>query len=140
VIRLFLLSLLLLGCSRINQKERAYYDERSFMRHGIVPLEQKDGETKEVQQKFDAQSVARGKMLYEKNCLGCHGADGTGNGPDAAKQKYPPANLKQTVKDVPRFTFYLSVSQWQGEMPGWKTPYSAQDREDLAAYIRTFAN
>ena len=131
---------LLLGCSQLNKAERATYDDRSSMRHGIIPLEEKVTDVKELKSKLDAQSVARGKILYQKNCMSCHGADGTGNGPEADKQKHAPANLKKTVQEVRRFTFYLSISQWQGEMPGWKNPYSAKDREDLSAYIRTFAD
>ncbi len=134
-----LLLLTLVSCStQINQKERNAFDERSIMRHGIIPLEQPDVQSKEVLQKFSQQSIQRGQQIYQKDCLKCHGPQGKGDGPEAAQQKNPVANLAQTVKEVPRFQFYLSVSQWQKEMPGWKTPYSSQDREDLAAYISTF--
>lgn len=136
-IMLFLLALV--SCStQINQKERMVYDERSIMRHGIIPLEPKDQSSKEVLQKFSQQSILRGQAIYQKDCLKCHGPGGKGDGPEAAQQQNPVANLARTVTEVPRFQFYLSVSQWQKEMPGWKTPYSAQDREDLAAYISTF--
>ncbi len=134
-----LILLSLASCStQINQKERMIYDERSVMRHGIIPIEQNDTVVKEVQQKFSQQSIQRGKDIYQKDCLKCHGTRGYGDGPEASQQKNPVANLAKTVTEVPRFQFYLSVSQWQKEMPGWKTPYSAQDREDLAAYISTF--
>ncbi len=34
-----------------------------------------------------------GQKLFEDHCAACHGRDGTGNGPLAAAQKRPPANL-----------------------------------------------
>lgn len=137
--QMLMLLLALVSCStKINQKERMVYDERSIMRHGIIPLEPKDMNSKEVLQKFSQQSIQRGQAIYQKDCLKCHGPKGHGDGVEASLQKNPVANLARTVMEVPRFQFYLAVSQWQKEMPGWKTPYSAQDREDLAAYISTF--
>lgn len=133
----FLVSLV--SCStQINQKERMVFDERSVMRHGIIPLNQDETVVKEIKQKFSQLSIERGQKIYQSDCLKCHGPQGLGDGPEAGAQKNPVANLAETVRQVPRFQFYLSVSQWQRQMPGWKTPYSAQDREDLAAYISTF--
>lgn len=137
--KLLFLVLLAAACGTpINPQERLAYDERSYMRHGIIPLPVDQTPAKEVKQKFTQLSLERGKKLYETGCLRCHGPQGLGDGPDASKQKNPVANLAATVKEVPHFQFYLSISQWQKEMPGWSTPYSAQDREDLSAYISTF--
>jgi mono/diheme cytochrome c family protein len=41
----------------------------------------------------DPTSVAAGKDLYEKNCLGCHGASGKGDGKMAETMKTKPADL-----------------------------------------------
>ena len=41
----------------------------------------------------DASSVAAGKELYEKNCVGCHGAAGKGDGKMAETMKTKPADL-----------------------------------------------
>ncbi len=39
-----------------------------------------------------------GKNDYMKNCAGCHGADGTGNGPDLYVVPVAPANLRLLAK------------------------------------------
>ncbi|MFC3615183.1 c-type cytochrome [Lutimaribacter marinistellae] len=35
-----------------------------------------------------------GAALYKAHCVSCHGPTGAGDGPDAAKLRYPPANLR----------------------------------------------
>ncbi len=42
---------------------------------------------------FAAASIARGEVLYAAHCRSCHGADGHGDGPEAARQPVPPADL-----------------------------------------------
>ena len=37
--------------------------------------------------------VTRGKAVYERHCLACHGRGGWGDGPDAAALTVPPANF-----------------------------------------------
>lgn len=82
--------------------------------------------------------MARGKILYEHNCFSCHGDKGQGDGPLAHQQDHPPANLQKMAREVKDFKFFMSISQWQGDMPGWKESYNDIDREDLVAYIKTF--
>ena len=41
----------------------------------------------------DATSVAAGKDVYEKNCVGCHGTAGKGDGKMAETMKTKPADL-----------------------------------------------
>lgn len=80
----------------------------------------------------------RGKNLYVKNCLSCHGAKGLGDGPEAGRQKVAPANLQKLAKEVPNFKFFMSLFQWQGHMPGRKEQFDDKDRKDLVAYMKTF--
>jgi mono/diheme cytochrome c family protein len=42
---------------------------------------------------FSAASIAQGRALYAQHCVGCHGADGRGQGPLAASQPVWPPNL-----------------------------------------------
>jgi mono/diheme cytochrome c family protein len=42
---------------------------------------------------FSAASIVRGEAVYERHCRSCHGIDGQGDGPEAARQPVPPADL-----------------------------------------------
>lgn len=86
---------------------------------------------------MDKDSVARGKVIFLANCASCHGVDGKGTDEARKRERHPP-DLSQLVQEVPNFTFFLSISQWSGQMPGWKDHYSELDREDLVNYIKTF--
>jgi mono/diheme cytochrome c family protein len=44
------------------------------------------------------ESAQSGQHLFIEHCARCHGADATGNGPDAGSLKPPPANLTQITK------------------------------------------
>ena len=41
-----------------------------------------------------ADDVARGRVLYRRNCASCHGVKGDGQGPVAAQLKTPPTDLR----------------------------------------------
>ncbi len=135
IIFLVSLSLIQLGCARVNQESRDYYQHEKKIRHGVIPLESKSPLTP-VQERIDQTSVARGEVLYQKNCQSCHGADGQGQEVGQLKA----ANLKNLAKEVNNFKFFMSISQWQGDMPGWKSPFSETEREDLANYIKSLAS
>lgn len=119
------------SCARINQQSKDYYRSQ-HIRHGVIPL------SSSLVKKLDEDSLARGRILYQKNCLRCHGKDGQGNGPAAQDQKRPPANLQQLSQRVRNFKFFIGISQWQGDMPGWKDLLNDIEREDLVNYIKSF--
>ena len=131
----FLILVLVISCSRVNTVEREAYGNRQ-MRHGIVPLSTPRPTT--VKKEMLLESIKRGQELYKKNCLECHGEKGLGDGTLAGQQIVKPANLQKTLKEVEHFEFYLSISQMQGEMPGWRAALDHRDREDLINYLRSF--
>jgi len=133
----FLLIITIMSCARLNVNERDAYENRR-MRHGIVP--HSSSKPRIVKKEMLRDSIQRGQKIYQKNCLECHGEKGLGDGRLADKQKIPPANLQATLKEVEHFEFYLSISQMQGEMPGWRAPLDHRDREDLVNYLRSFVN
>ena len=129
----------LFSCAQINRDSRERYEAKQPPKHGIVLLNAQPADKNEVlKEKLDEASVARGKVLYNNNCLSCHGEKGLGNGPEAAKQPHAPANLNKLAKQVKDFKFFMSISQWQGDMPGWKEQFNEADREDLVSYIKSF--
>ena len=83
------------------------------------------------------ESLARGKALYEKNCLACHGLTGDGKGPAAGTLAPPPSNFKMIQPD---FDYVLKVLR-DGipgtSMPVWKEQLSESDCAALGAYVRS---
>lgn len=126
------------GCTSINQSSREHYQAEHKMRHGIVPRE--TAPSKEKWDKIFTQSnIAAGKKVYQSNCVDCHGSGGLGDGPKAKGMLPPPQDLTKLSKEVPNFQFYMMISKWQGDMPGWKKPFTAEEIEQLEAYIHSLA-
>lgn len=46
---------------------------------------------------FSAASIVAGRAVYQQHCLRCHGADGRGEGPDAARLPMWPPTLNNTL-------------------------------------------
>jgi mono/diheme cytochrome c family protein len=77
--------------------------------------------------------LAKGKTVYEANCVACHGPDGKGLIPQAAKLGV------EFVGSFPATQFYQSVSGGKGIMPAWQDRLSADDRWAAVEYARAFA-
>jgi mono/diheme cytochrome c family protein len=131
-------AVLFISCSQVNRESKDYYYESRPVRHGVIPVDGFSVESKKNEvQKYEPEAIARGKVLYENHCLQCHGTSGVGDGEKAKELKIKPANLQSTVKAVSNFKFFMSISEWKGTMPGWSTPLSEKQRDDLVAYIKT---
>ncbi|WP_412473305.1 c-type cytochrome [Halobacteriovorax sp. YZS-1-1] len=112
------------SCSSINTDSREYYHGQK-MRHGIIPKDT-TRTSENIKRVLDANSVVRGKKIYSKNCMSCHGQDGN---------MIDNVDLSNLSKEVPNFNFYLLVSRSKESMPGWKSPLSKQDIKDLESYL-----
>jgi mono/diheme cytochrome c family protein len=99
-----------------------------------------------------AGDAARGKTLFETNCLSCHGAEGKGNGPVGMALTPPPRDFTKgefkfdtdkdgkTGTDTDLFNVITNGAAAYGGsamMAPWGH-LPEQDRQDLIAYIRTF--
>src|SRR5262249_15840954 len=82
----------------------------------------------------------KGKAIYEKNCIACHGPQGKGDGPagkviqppaadftSAASKKKSEADLLQTIENGKPGT----------AMVPWKTQLSQPELNDLIGYVMT---
>src|SRR6266404_1659977 len=83
------------------------------------------------------ESLARGKALYEKNCLACHGSTGDGKGPAAATLAPPPSNFKMIQPDFEYILKVLRDGIPGTSMPVWKDQLSDSDSAALAGYVRS---
>ncbi|MEO5656057.1 MAG: cytochrome c [Nitrospiria bacterium] len=83
-----------------------------------------------------AGDLDRGKILYDKNCRGCHGKTGLGLGGATP-------NLGDTVRmgaasDAELFAVVTNGRPGTG-MPAWGKVLTEQDRWNVVGYLRTLA-
>ncbi|MBW8328629.1 MAG: c-type cytochrome, partial [Thiobacillus sp.] len=100
-----------------------------------------------LDRKLDPAQVARGKAVYEKVCLECHGAGGKGQRGDwrirDADGHFPPPPLDDSAHAWHHPTAVLldvirdGSPQGQGKMPAWKGKLSEQEMQDVVAYIKS---
>ena len=95
-------------------------------------------------------NAKRGKALYERYCIFCHGPNGDGRGESAPYLDPKPRDFTKAVfkcrstpsGDLPLETdLYDTISRGihASGMPSWK-PLLRQERVDLVAYIKTFSS
>jgi copper transport protein len=83
------------------------------------------------------ESIERGRMLFQDNCMRCHGADGRGTGPDAADLDPAPSDFRQhvPVHDDPQFFNFIANGYPGSAMPAWKDTLSEEDIWHLVNFI-----
>lgn len=89
---------------------------------------------------FTPQVIREGENLFNAYCVSCHGTNGLGDGsPD--KFTPPPANFhSKRVIDQTDGALFWKLTNGQGiSMPSYKTVFSDEQRWQLIAYIRQFA-
>ena len=142
--KIFSLFFLLCACSQINTDSRDYHrNQKLSFDHGLISAEKEDrgrSDLNEIDKTVDEKSAARGKKLYQNNCLACHGAQGRGDGPLASQNDMYPRDLQEIARSMPNFKFYMNLSKFKGQMPGWKNrEISQQDLNDLTEYLKSLA-
>jgi cytochrome c oxidase cbb3-type subunit 3 len=86
-----------------------------------------------------AADAAAGKAVFDKSCVGCHGADGKGN-PGMAKV-LGEKGLNLTGKDVAaKSDDQLSkvIAEGQGKMPA-QSKLSKDEQKAVLSYVRSLA-
>lgn len=83
--------------------------------------------------------VTRGKAIYERHCLACHGTGGWGDGPEAAALRVAPTNFhsfssylksdEDLLRTIEQGVVFSPMHSWQGRL-------SETARQDVLAYIR----
>lgn len=81
----------------------------------------------------DRNSVATGKMLFNRYCASCHGVNGKGNGV-AADLTDP------TVQSQTDGALFWKISQGRSPMPRFADILTAHQGWDIVNYIRTLAS
>lgn len=83
-----------------------------------------------------AESIERGRRLYQTNCVSCHGATGKGDGPVAATLNPRPANLQAMAGSHPDGDYAWKIANGRGPMPAWKGTLSENHIWDLVNFIQ----
>ncbi len=78
--------------------------------------------------------LARGKQIFQQNCVTCHGPDGKGVVPGTPDF----TNIEWMATKAPQ-EFFQVVTEGRGTMPSWQGRLSPDDRWAAIEYIRTFA-
>jgi mono/diheme cytochrome c family protein len=83
-----------------------------------------------------------GKQLYFKNCSGCHGELGNGDGPKVkqlVEKSIRPANFK--IKEFQREedgTLFYNIKFGREGMHSWKSKIDDEDIWEIVLHISTF--
>ena len=97
-----------------------------------------------------AQDVQRGKAVYDKWCMGCHGETGAGDGA-AAKFMLPPPRdftgakyqIRTTASgDLPTdadIARVVAEGMPGTAMPEWNTKLSGTEQKDVVAYVKSLS-
>lgn len=85
-----------------------------------------------------ANSLQRGKVFFDINCVVCHGAGGTGNGTLSGYfTQAKPADLTgSTVQSLTDAQIFLVITQGKGSMPSLAENLSRDERWDVINYVR----
>lgn len=81
-------------------------------------------------------SIQNGRELYRIYCALCHGPDGKGGGPLAAKFVPPPDLTLEMFRQRPDGFIYATIRDGGALMPGQGAALSVRDRWDLVNYLR----
>ena len=85
----------------------------------------------------DANSIAKGKVLYETNCAFCHGDSATGlNAEEVGLEKSPP-NLIKRLKNHTDGDFFWKIQHGRGNMPAFKDSLQDEDIWNIINYIKS---
>lgn len=85
-------------------------------------------------------SLQRGAILFDINCLMCHGNEGEGNGPLAASFNPHPADLTdEEVQNLSDAVLFQVISQGRGIMPALHENLEPGARWDVVNHVRTFS-
>jgi mono/diheme cytochrome c family protein len=80
--------------------------------------------------------LAKGKALYETYCLVCHGEQGKGDGPIAAKIPPPPSYKSDRLMSYRPGRIFHVITMGANKMPSYAVQLTPDERWQVAAYVR----
>ena len=83
-----------------------------------------------------ASVLTQGAVIYAKNCISCHGAQGEGNGVNSTLHLPRPENFTLIQPDAKRITQVLDNGIPGTSMPPWPS-LTPMDKQAVSAFVRT---
>jgi mono/diheme cytochrome c family protein len=89
----------------------------------------------------DPALVAMGLILYDRNCMPCHGAPGIAPDPMALGMTPPPPNLVLQAREWRARELYWTVSNGlkMTGMPAWEFRMTERERWAVVAFVKRLA-
>jgi mono/diheme cytochrome c family protein len=81
-----------------------------------------------------APSAELGQVIYEEQCVSCHGPEGEGAVPGARN-----FNDVDFMRGETPASFYAAVTEGRGEMPGYRGRLTSDERWDVVFYVWRFS-
>jgi mono/diheme cytochrome c family protein len=81
--------------------------------------------------------LASGKALYEAACQVCHGTEGKGDGPIAAKIPPPPDYRTARLMAYPPGRMFHVITMGANKMPSYAVQLTPDERWRIVTYVRT---
>lgn len=87
-------------------------------------------------------TVEKGKVIYEKFCMHCHGANGAGDGPVVNNGKYPPPGAYNgPLKDLPEGKIFHSLTYGKNvAMGSHASQLNKEERWLVTHYVQYLQN
>ena len=83
--------------------------------------------------------LSRGKAVYERHCLSCHGTSGRGDGPAATSLRVAPANFQrfgsfmksdeELLRTIEHGVVFSPMHSWRGQL-------TDEEMLDVLTYVR----
>lgn len=85
----------------------------------------------------DEESLDRGKLLFRKYCVFCHGRDGEGDGPYRERLEAIPADLTNLPAQLSDGDIAWKIAHGRYPMPSWKGIIPEENIWDIVNFIRS---
>lgn len=79
-----------------------------------------------------------GQVIYDRQCVACHGKSGKGDGPAAVALNPRPANLTDAARmaELTDDALERLIADGKGTMPGFRALLTSEQLRALTAYVR----
>jgi len=84
-------------------------------------------------------SANKGEIIFQKNCISCHGKSANGDGPLAKTLTPKPTNLRMMSGMHADGDFAWKIYNGRGSMPSWKETLKQKEIWHLVNYIQSLS-